>query len=104
MIKTPSKPVLGSRWLHEPVLAFAGEREHVYTKLGLSRFGPASLGQSEHPSTSRLGDVGSGLSIASGRERLTQFAGGGSGGGTYHPVDFPRVARNTGCLTDRARS
>jgi len=104
MIKTPSKPVLGSRWLHEPVLGFAGEREHVYTKLGLSRFGPASLGQSEHPSTIRLGYVGSGLSIASAKERLTQFAEGVSGDGTYKLLDFPGVARNRGFFTDLIHS
>src|SRR5256885_3912380 len=94
MIKTTIKPVLGSRWLHEPALAFAGNREHVYTKLGLSRFGPASLGQSEHPSTIRLGYVGSGLSIASAKECLTRFAEGVSGDGTHKLLDFPGVARN----------
>ena len=48
----------------EPPLSFAGGRLHLDPKVGLARFGPASLGLDTHPGTVRLGYVGSGTSIA----------------------------------------
>ncbi len=78
-----SDSVLSAVCLREPVLSFAAGREHVYTKKGISRYGPASLGTSDHPSSIKLGYVGSGLSIASARAWFDRIAEGVRGDGTY---------------------
>ena len=66
----PTATPIRAAYLREPVLAFAGDREHVDPKTGIARYGPASLGSPNHPATVRLGYVGTGLSIASAQELL----------------------------------
>ncbi len=56
--------MVGCEYLEEPSLLFGAGREHVFTRTGMALFGPRTLDQAGgHPSESRVGLVGSGLSI-----------------------------------------
>jgi len=99
-----SDSVLSAVCLREPVLSFAAGREPVYTKKGISRYGPASLGTSDHPSSIKLGYVGSGLSIASARAWFDRIAEGVRGDGTSKLMDFPGVGKDRGFFTELVHS
>lgn len=87
-------------WRKEPVLAFAGGRWHVDAKTGIARFGPASLGLSRHPSTIRLGFVGSGRSVASARALLDRISVGIRGDPVKRSLDFPGFAADRGFFSE----
>lgn len=81
-------------WRREPVLGFAGGRLHVDAKIGLARFGPASLGLKRHPAEIRVGYVGSGQSIQSAHAFIERAADGLDG-------DPKKAPRFPGFLPDR---
>jgi hypothetical protein len=66
-------------YLSEAMLEFAGRAVEIDQKEGIARYGPASLGQSRHPSEIRLGFVGSGQSVASARAWFERVARGVEG-------------------------
>src|SRR5947209_2258767 len=59
-------PRIQCDYLEEPSLLFCGGREHVSARTGIALFGPRSLDMPRrHPSTTKVGLIGSGASIES---------------------------------------
>lgn len=106
MIKAVSRVRLAADYLQEPKLSFAGDRPHVDSKTGIARWGPASLGQSEHPSSVQLGFVGSGRSIESARKWFEISAEGVSGVRRKKKplADFPGCKSDRGYFSDMVQS
>src|SRR5437879_5067083 len=87
--------------LREPVLGFAGGREHVDIKTGLSRWGPASLETDSHPSEIPIGFVGSGLSNSAAKDLLQSASQGVPGDATARDLpDFPGCAKDRGFFAE----
>jgi hypothetical protein len=63
-------------YLGEQMLGFAAGALELDQKEGIARYGPATLGESRHPSEIRLGFVGSGESVASARDWFERAARG----------------------------
>ena len=58
------RATIRAEYLREPLLEFAGGRQHVDPKTGISRFGPKSLGQDDrHPASVRVGFIGTAQTI-----------------------------------------
>jgi hypothetical protein len=91
--------VIRATWRKEPVLGFAGGRLHVDAKVGLARYGPASLGTSRHPAQIRIGFVGSGQSIAS-AQRLLEHAAAGVDGDPAKAPRFPGFMADRGFFSE----
>lgn len=88
MKSDPIGPAIRGQYLGEPKLVFADAREHVDPKLGISRFGPKSYSpRRKHPSTIKLGFIGTADSIATTKDWLTTNASGVAGD-AKHP-EFP---------------
>src|SRR5712691_5338140 len=100
----PSGMLIRAAHLREPVLAFAGARQHVDPKTGIARYGPAGMGSPNHPATIRLGYVGSGHSIAGAQRLIERYATGVPGNPTDKLQDFPGCARDRGFYTDLVHS
>lgn len=96
MSRTNSEgPAIVCRYLSEPPLCFAGGREHVDPKLGISRFGPKSYSPlRQHPATVRVGFIGSAETIESAR-RWIEESSAGVAGDEKHP-DFPGYREDRG--------
>lgn len=94
------RPRIMVTWRREPVLRFAGEREHVDSKTGIARFGPASLGLDRHPAAIRLGYVGSGKSIASARAWFAITEPGIHGSPADGLPDFPGFFADRGFFSE----
>lgn len=83
-----------AEYLKEPLLEFA-QGTHEDPKTGIIEHGPYSLRQSsKHPSTARIGIIGSAESIDSSKQWITDCAGGISGNGQV--TDFPGCSPTTG--------
>lgn len=83
------------QYLGEPMLEFADGREHVDPKLGISRFGPKSYSpRKHHPSSIRVGFIGSGETIAATKHWMTTTAKGVFGD-EKHP-EFPGFMADRG--------
>jgi len=88
-------PRLMCAYFEEPSLEFGGGREHVSPKMGIALFGPRSLDLSQrHPSTVRVGFVGSGQSIESAKSWITSCLSGVEGD-SEHP-EFPGFQEDRG--------
>jgi hypothetical protein len=96
----PSRPQLRTTHYEEPVLEFAGARQHVDQKTGLSVFGPASLGTKRHPARIRLGFVGSGRSIESAQDWFYRAVKGIQGVESEGLMHFPGCAPDRGFFTE----
>lgn len=83
-------------YVDEPALAFAGGQHELDQKTGLARYGPASLGESRHPSTIKLGFIGSGRSIDRARGWFHVAAEGVSGEAASGLPDFPGFTGDRG--------
>lgn len=70
--RKPSElPSITSSYFDEPSLEFGGGRQHVSPKIGITLFGPRSLDHVQrHPSTIKVGFIGSGASNESARAWL----------------------------------
>ncbi len=90
------RPKLKAEWLSEAALSFAGGREALDQKGGLSAFGPASLGEARHPSAIRLGFIGSGMSIDAAQAWFRRASEGVAGDGTPQMPTFPGFADDRG--------
>jgi hypothetical protein len=87
-------PELTCRYFSEPMLRFAGGREHVDPKIGLARFGPLSFQPlKRHPNRVRVGFVGTTETVETAQQWISINARGVPGD-EKHP-DFP------GCGLDR---
>lgn len=84
----------------EPVLEFAGGRQHVDQKTGLSVFGPASLGTKRHPSTIRLGIIGSSESLEWALNWFRSATEGVAGDPEAGLLPFPGCASDRGFFTE----
>ncbi len=100
----PSTTLIRAAHLREPLLAFAGKRQHVDPKTGIARYGPASLASPGHPATIRIGYVGSGPSIASAQKLVERYAKGVSGSSDEKLQDFPGCTRDRGFFTELMHS
>jgi len=81
-------PEIACSYFDEASLEFAGEREHVSPQLGITLFGPRSLDISQrHPSSIKVGFVGSGRSIESAKSWFTSCMPGVRG--DENNMDFP---------------
>src|SRR5438552_853551 len=63
-------------YVEEQMLGFAAGALELDQKEGIARYGPATLGESRHPSEIRLGFVGSGESVASAKDWFERAARG----------------------------
>ena len=83
-----SPPRMQIYYHEEPALEFGSGRLHVDPKSGITRFGPRSIDQkNRHPSTVKVGFIGTGKTIAATEHWLKSCALGVSGG-EFHQ-DFP---------------
>jgi hypothetical protein len=81
-------PKVGCSYFEEASLEFAGGREHVSPQLGITLFGPRSLDiLQRHPSSIKVGFIGSGGSIESAKSWLMSCAPGVRG--DENNMDFP---------------
>lgn len=100
--RTPGKlkpPRLSATFIDEPILSFAGGREHVDQKTGITVFGPRSLGDSDrHPDQIRVGFIGSGRSIGSARRWMESCQWGVPGDDDH--ADFPGFSEDCGFYSD----
>ncbi len=94
--------LVGMECLAEPSLEFAGGRQHIDQKTGLSVFGPASLGAERHPERIRLGFVGSGVSVESAVRWFNRAAGGVPGDEERGLLPFPGFRADRGFFADLA--
>ena len=90
------RPKIRSSFIDEPLLEFAGGQQEVDQKLGLARFGPASLGERIHPAAIKLGFIGSGTSVELARSWFRNAAQGVKGDLTRGLPDFPGFADDRG--------
>src|SRR5579885_1536306 len=89
------KPSIKCQYLEEPSLLFAGAREHVSARMGITLFGPRSLDMPDrHPSTTKVGLIGSGSSIESAANWLESCLEGVEG--NENNDTFPGYAENCG--------
>lgn len=92
-------PSFHCNYLQEPTLRFARGREHVDPKLGISRFGPKSYEPTiRHPSSVRVGFIGSAETIESAKRWLESSAERVAGD-AKHP-EFPGFKRDRGFFSD----
>ncbi len=82
-------------YLDEPSLVFGGDREHVSPKIGIMLFGPRSIDMSQrHPSTIKVGFIGSGSSIESAKSWISSCLPGVEG--DENNLDFPGFLEDRG--------
>jgi hypothetical protein len=70
---------IACEYLNEPLLAFAEEQLHVDPKAGIARYGPRSYGRGEHPTSVRVGFIGTAETVTTARTWLETNAEGVSG-------------------------
>lgn len=93
--KASKLPKVSCTYFDEPSLEFCGGREHVSPKMGITLFGPRSLDLSQrHPSTVKVGFVGSGESIESARSWITSCLPGVEGDDAH--LEFPGFQEDRG--------
>jgi len=94
-------PTIVSRYLREPNLVFADGREHIDPKLGISRFGPKSWRPAgRHPSSVRVGIIGTAETVESARQWL-ETSSAGVVGDADHP-GFPGYDSDRGFFSSLA--
>jgi hypothetical protein len=94
------RPSLRVSVREEPALEFAGQRQHVDQKTGLSVFGPASLGMKRHPATIRIGFIGSSETLESATGWFEKAAVGVPGDRDAGLLDFPGFMPDRGFFSE----
>lgn len=89
---------LTAKYLGEPQLLFGDGGECVDPRLGISTFGPESLGSSRHPSTIRVGFIGTADTIEATRDWLMAVREGVSANADEQA--FPGMRSDRGFLCD----
>lgn len=97
---TAMRPKIKAAYIDEPLLEFAGGQHEYDQKRGLSRYGPASLGQDRHPAVIKLGFIGSGRSIEMARAWFRNAPEGVRGDPERGLPDFPGFAQDRGFFCD----
>jgi hypothetical protein len=88
-------PQLSCQYIREPLLEFAGGREHVDPKTGIARFGPKSLNPlKRHPASVRVGFIGTAETISSARTWLEKNTKGVLGSAKH--LTFPGFMADRG--------
>jgi len=82
------------KYFEEPLLAFGSGGLHVDPKAGVARYGPHSLGTSRHPSSIRIGMIGTAGTCGAAQEWLAEIAEGVTGN-DKHP-EFPGIQKDRG--------
>ncbi|QEG41317.1 hypothetical protein UC8_33360 [Roseimaritima ulvae] len=91
-------PRVTCHYHEEPRLVFGCGREHVSPQAGISIFGPRYVESStRHPATARIGLIGSGRSVASAEQWITNSSTGVAGDGIN--LDFPGYQEDRGFFT-----
>jgi hypothetical protein len=83
-----------SRYIPEPKLRFADDREHIDPKLGISRFGPKSWKTKRHPYYCRVGFIGSAETIENANEWIEVSSEGVFGDKKF--LEFPGFQNDRG--------
>jgi hypothetical protein len=91
-------PETKAEWFEEPELSFAGGRRHVDPKVGISLYGPRSLGTARHKSEVHVGFIGTAEPVAYARAMYERFAEGVDGDGSHAP--FPGFMADRGFRCD----
>lgn len=95
----PAPPAIKCRYLGEPKLCFGGGGEHVDPKIGIARFGPKSFKPNkQHPSTVRVGFIGSADTIDAAHTWIEQTSAGVAGD-EKHP-EFPGYRSDRGFFSN----
>jgi hypothetical protein len=87
-----------AEWFEEPELSFAGGRRHVDPKVGISLYGPRSLGTVRHKSELHVGFIGTAEPVAYARAMYERFAEGIDGDESHVP--FPGFKADRGFRCD----
>lgn len=87
-----------SKYLGEPQLLFADGGECVDPRLGIRTFGPESLGTSRHPSSIRIGVIGTADTIDATKDWMDRISGGVAINQGEQP--FPGIQADRGYFTD----
>lgn len=88
-----SLPNLVTDWSKEPSLLFADGHEHPDPKIGISLYGPRSLGTDRHKQEVHVGFIGPGESVERARKFYEECAEGIAGDDKHEPF--------SGCKSDR---
>lgn len=72
-------------YLDEPMLAFAGELQHIDPKVGIPAAGPWSRDEAFHPAVVTAGFIGTAETVATARRWLARAAEGVDGDDDHHP-------------------
>jgi hypothetical protein len=92
-------PALSCQYLEEPLLCFADGQLHIDPKQGILQFGPKSYKPSKrHPSSVRVGFIGSAESIDMAHQWLIKNQQGVSGDEKH--LDFPGFQRDRGFFSE----
>lgn len=94
------RPKIKASFLDEPALEFAGGQQELDQKRGLAGYGPASLGETRHPTSIKLGFIGSGTSVDLARTWFRRAAEGVRGDPAKRLPDFPGFAGDRGFFSD----
>ena len=97
-LASSSGPVAQAQWLGEPGLLFAGDRTHADPKVGLSLYGPRSLGTSRHKNEVHVSFIGTGEAVEHARQFYAECAEGVAGDDQHIP--FPGCKFDRGFRTD----
>lgn len=81
-------------YLQEPLLVFGDEGLHVDPKSGIARYGPRSLGTRRHPSSLRVGLIGTSETIETTQDWIERISNGVLGN-DKHP-EFPGYKADRG--------
>ena len=91
-------PETMAEWFEEPELSFAGGRRHVDPKVGISLYGPRSLGTVRHKSEVHVGFIGTAEPVAYARALYERSRKGWDGDGSHVP--FPGFKADRGYRCD----
>ena len=90
-------PKTKAEWLEEPELSFAGGRRHVDPKVGISLYGPRSLGTARHKSEVHVGFIGTAEPVAYAKAMYERFAEGVDGDESHVPFPGFKADRGFRC-------
>ncbi len=94
-------PSMSCYYIPEPMLSFAGDNEHVDPKTGILRFGPKSFKPAKrHPSSVRIGIIGSAETIEKTRKWLEATSEGVAGDDKH--LEFPGFKQDRGFRSELA--
>lgn len=97
-MKSSAPVTIECAYLGEPLIAFGQDGRHVDPKSGIARYGPRSLDTERHPSSVRVGVIGTGQTIELAKNWLDANARGVSGDAKH--LEFPGFASDRGFYSE----